>query len=227
MAEIKISAQLRPGKTKGYRHALRDRGKIPAVIYGKGISSEPVEIDVRELESVVRKKGRNALIDVVVRGRQKENKYVVMVKEIQREPIGGKIVHADLCKVSLKDKIHAAVPVVLKGESKGVKAGGIIQAGVRELDVECMPAQIPESIPVDISELDIGGHLTVADLPEMPEYKILNEPDSVLVTIVAPRMAEQPETAGAAGPVVAPVEPRAEKHETDGEEAGAKGEGEI
>lgn len=205
MVEVKISAQVRPEKTKKYIHNLRSKGKIPAVVYGKDINSEPIEINARELEAAIRSKGRNALIDLVVRGKQKENKYVVMIKELQRETMRGNLVHADLCKVSLEDKIHTSVPVVLRGESQGVKDGGIIQTGLREIDIECLPANIPENITVDISGLDIGGHLSIADIPESPDFRVLNDPESIIITIIAPRMAEQPETVGAAGPAVAPA----------------------
>ncbi len=215
MAETKMRAEIRLIKTKKYKHDLLEQGKIPAVVYGKGITSESIELNVKEFESVMRKKGRNALIDLVINSKPKEKKYVVMVKEVQREPVRGGITHVDLCKVSLKDKIHTPVPVVLKGEPHGLKNGGIIQTGLRTIEVECLPTEIPEAIPVDISSLEIGDHLTVADLPVMPGYKILTEPDGVLVTIIAPRMAEEAEAVKAEGPVITP----AEHEKEDGEGA--------
>lgn len=194
MVEVKLNASVRAGKTSRYKHNLRQTGKIPAVIYGNGISSEAIELDARDLESTLQKKGRNALIDLMVKGQRGDNKYVVMVKEVQRDPIRREIIHADLCKISLQDKVHTAVPIHLTGEAQGVKKGGIIQLGLRELEVESMPANIPESIAIDVSELDVGDHLTVANLPTSPDYRILNDQDSVIVTIVAPRMAEEPAT---------------------------------
>ncbi len=222
MAEAKMNAVTRSGGTKGYLNELRSQGKIPAVIYGKGIAGQSIELNIKDFESIIRKKGRNALIDLTVEGEDGPTKHVVMVKEIQRDPIRGDIVHADLYKVSLKDKIHAAVPVILKGESVGQKAGGIVQTGIREVEIEAIPTKIPDSISVDITSLDIGEHLTVGDLPAAEDYKILSEPEGILVTIVAPRMAEQPETTEAEGPAVAPAKEEAGPQE----EAGEKGEGE-
>lgn len=210
MVEVRIDAKVRTGKTSSYKHYLRETGKIPAVIYGNGISSEPIELNAKELESVMHKKGRNALIDLIVKGKQGDNKYVVMVKEVQRDPIHRDIVHADLCNISLKDKIHTAVPVLLRGDANGHKNGGIVQSELRQVDIECMPAAIPEALTMDVSNLEIGDHLTVADLPTSPDYTILNDPDAIIVTIVAPRMAEQPETTGAEGPAVATAKPEAQ-----------------
>lgn len=212
MVEVRINAKVRTGKSGSYKHYLRESGRIPAVIYGNGISSEPIELDAKELETVIHKNGRNALIDLIVNGKQGDNKYVVMVKDIQRDPIRRELVHADLCKISLQDKIHTTVPIILKGDAEGHKMGGIVQTGLREAAVECIPANIPESLSVDVSNLKIGDHLTVADLPTTPDCRILNDSESIIVTIVAPRMAEQPETIGAEGPAVAPAKPGAEAH---------------
>lgn len=205
MTEVKIKVLPRTGKSR----ALRRQGMIPAVIYGQGVSSEPVELSGRELENILLHQGRNALINIIQSGRKSPGKHVVMVKDLQRDPIKGSILHADLYKISLRDKIHAAVPVHLAGESPGVKKGGILQHGLRELEIECLPTKMPELIELDVSGLKIGDHLTVADLPDNPDYKILSDPGAILVTVVAPRMAEQPDTTETAGPAVAPAKPEA------------------
>ncbi len=222
MAGAKMNAVRRSGKTKGYLSYLRKQGKIPAVLYGRGIEGQSVELNAKEFEFIIHRKGRNAIIDLTVKGGGGQNKHVVMVKEIQRDPIRGEIVHADLYKVSLKEKIHATVPVVLRGESVGQRAGGIVQSGIREVEVEAIPTKLPESIPVDITSLDIGESLTVGDIPVCEDYKVLTGPEAILVTIVAPRMAEQPETTETEGPAVAPAEDETGKQEeAEGE---AKGE---
>lgn len=212
MVEIKINASPRPSKTNSYKQHLRGKGLVPAVVYGKGIANEAIEVDVKEVESAIRKKGRNALIDLVVKGKQNNNKYVVMVKEIQRDPIRREIMHVDLCKISMQDKIHTTVPVVFTGQAKGVVNGGIMQAGLREVDIECLPANIPENITVDVSSLDIGDHLAVADLPRSQDFQINSDPEAVLVTVIAPR-AVAAETANAPGPEVvpAPAKPKVEE----------------
>ena len=218
MAEVRLTVNSRVSKTRSHIHELRKQGKIPAVIYGQGVKSEPVEIDSRELHNILVKEGKNALIDLVLSGQKSAGKHVVMVKDLQRDPIGGRILHADLCKISLRDKIHATVPVLFTGESAGVSQGGILQHGLRALEIECLPAQIPEHLELDISSLNIGDHLTVASLPEHPDYRILSEPEGILVTVVAPRMAEQPETTEANGPVVASAAKADNTRETAGAE---------
>lgn len=206
MTDIKLIAMPRTAKSR----QLRRQGMVPAVVYGKGTGGESVELNSRELENVLLLQGKNALINLVLSGKKSQNKHVVMLKELQRDPIGGKILHADLCKISLRDKIHTTVPLHLTGESPGVKQGGILQHGLRELEIECLPAKIPEEIEVNLSGLLFGNHLTVSDLPEHPDYRIISEPGAVLITVVAPRMTEESEANGAAGPVVvpAPVKPK-------------------
>lgn len=193
MVEAKIGASLRPSTKGSYRHYLRDKGRIPAVVYGKGIKEQAIELDPRDLESVIRKKGRNVLIDLDVTGGPEQKKYVVMIKDLQRDPIRRDIVHADLCKVSLEDKLRTTVPLVLKGEAAGKKTGGVLQTGLRELEIECTPDKMPDVISVDISGLETGERLTVADLMVSGDLKILTEPDKMVVMVMAPRVAEDPE----------------------------------
>lgn len=195
MAEIRINAKPRTAKTKSYLHQIRHEGRIPAVIYGRGHSSQAVELDVREFESAIRKKGRNALMDLTVKGEKGQNKIVVMVKDMQRDALHGDIIHADLFEVSMNQKIHSRVPVVFKGEAKGQKAGGVIQAGVREVEVEGLPGNLPEVISIDVSNLDIGDHLTAHDIPSLEGCRVLTDPEATLVTITAPRRAEEIEKA--------------------------------
>jgi len=194
VGEIKINASIRPSKTNRYKHDLRKKGLAPAVVYGKGIDNVAIEVDVKDLESVIRKKGRNALIDLALRDKQGNNKYVVMVKEIQRDPIHREIKHVDLYKISMGDKIHTTVPVILAGDAQGRIAGGVVQAGLRDIDLECLPGKIPDNVKVDISSLEIGDHLTVADLPRNQDYQIISDPEAALVTILSTRVTDLTET---------------------------------
>lgn len=216
MVEVKINASVRPSKTSSYKHHLRGKGLVPAVVYGKGIDNVAIEVDVKDVETAIRKKGRNALIDLALRGKQGNDKYVVMVKEIQRDPIRREIMHVDLCKISLEEKIHTTVPVVFTGEARGLINGGIVQAGLRNIDIECMPANIPENLMVDISSLDIGDHLTVADLPHSENYHITSDQEAVIVTVVAARTAEAKETNDMPGPAVVPA-PAKKAEKAEGE----------
>lgn len=193
MGEITINAKVRAGKTGGYKHKLRDNGMIPAVIYGQDVKSEPIELDAKELDTIIHKKGRNALMDLVVKGKQENNKFVVMVKEVQRDPLKRDIVHADLCKISLKDRIHTSIPVIITGETEIQKKGGVVQHGLHEVDIECTAGNIPENLTIDISKLNIGGHISIADVSASPNFRILSDPAAALVSIDTVRAAVKEE----------------------------------
>ncbi|WP_418791329.1 50S ribosomal protein L25 [Phosphitispora sp. TUW77] len=193
MVGVKICASMRPNTKGSYRKHMRDNGKIPAVVYGKGIKEEAIELYAKDLESLIRKRGRNILIDLEVKEKPGQKKYVVMIKELQRDPIYRKIVHVDLCKVSLEDKIRTTVPVVLKGEPVGKKAGGVLQTGLRELEIECTPDKLPDIVSVDISSLETGQRMTVADLVVSDDLTILTELDKTVVLIAAPTIVEDPD----------------------------------
>lgn len=204
MVNVKLVANLRSSKTNSYTHQLRKKGLIPAVVYGKGVN-EPIEVEVKDIESAIRQKGRNALFDLGLKGKKNNNKYVVMVKEIQRDPIRRQIMHVDLCKISLGEKIHTTVPVVFSGEARGVINGGVVQHGLRDIDIECLPANIPDHLTVDVSSLDIGEHLTIADLAHDQDYRIISDQESVLATVIAPRTAEPIEKVDMPGSAVVPT----------------------
>ncbi|GAB4268301.1 50S ribosomal protein L25/general stress protein Ctc [Thermincola ferriacetica] len=190
MVEVKLRVQPRPNKTRSYKHWLRNHGKIPAVIYGKDLPNKLVEVDVRNLESILRNgAGKNAIINLTVE-EAKPHKLTVMIKDLQRDPVKGDLMHVDLQKISLSDKIHTTVPIHLTGEAEGVKKGGILQSGLRELEIECVPANIPDHISVDISGLDIGDSLTVADIAGQDGFAVKNDPATVIVSIVSPHWAE-------------------------------------
>ncbi len=195
MVEVKINAKPRMGTTSSYKHHLRNTGKIPGVIYGKDLPNKLVEMDVKSLESVLRTgAGRNAIINLTVQ-ENTPRKYTVMIKDMQRDPVKGSLLHVDLQKISMQDKIHTVVPIHFIGDSVGVKKGGIMQATLRELDIECVPTKLPESIALDISALDIGDVLTVGNLLNAQDgYAIVNDPETVVVSIAAPRLAEEIET---------------------------------
>lgn len=190
MVKVKLDARPRLSTAGSYKHSLRDQGKIPGIIYGKDMPNKLVEVDVKKLENVLRHgAGRNSIIDLSLEG-EKGNKITVMIKDLQRDPVKGQILHADMQKISLKEKINTTVPVHFTGESIGQKKGGIIQSGVRELEVECIPTDLPEHIDVDISTLDIGDSLTVSDLTLAGGCIITSDPSTVVVSIVAPRRVE-------------------------------------
>ncbi len=183
--ELKLEGRARTEKSSSYKRLLRMEGMIPAVIYGKNVGSLAIAVESRKLIKILNEAGSNALISMKIRENGKVKEYKVLVKELQRDPVRHELIHADFHQVSLKDKVHAAVPIHLEGAAPGVVAGGILTPLMRRVEVECLATKIPESIIVDISGLDIGGMVTVSDLMLPPDVKLLEDPHAPVVTVSA------------------------------------------
>lgn len=194
MGEFSLSVELREGRGKGVARKLRASGRIPGICYRRNAEAIPVSLDPKELDHLLRSasSGINTLIDLKVAGGGDFDGRQVLVKELQRDPISGAYLHADLYAVDLKQTIHISIPVQIKGSAIGVTlGGGILDHATRELDVECLPNAIPEEISVDVSSLEVGGSIHVRDL-EVPEGAvILNDPDVSIVSVVAPVIVEE------------------------------------
>ncbi|MBC7341995.1 MAG: 50S ribosomal protein L25/general stress protein Ctc [Clostridia bacterium] len=196
---LELEAEERQITGKGPAGRLRRQGYVPGVLYGKEVGSLPIKVKARELEGMLGRAGETTLIKVkVVPGeaeakKAKPKEYTALIREIQRHPTKGVLSHVDLLQVSLREKIVVEVPVRLIGEPAGVKEGGILQHGLREVEIECLPADLPEHLEIDISALGIGDKVTVADLSAPDGVKILSDADSVLATVVAPRLVEAEE----------------------------------
>ena len=219
----------RDGRGKNEARRLRVRGRIPAVVYGaraKGKAPEgvPVAVDPRQVLRILHSEaGANTLITLKLDGGESR----VMVKEYQLDPVTHQLLHADFYQLAMDRAISVTVPIVIKGEAKGVKLeGGMIDFVTREVQVECLPTDIPERIDVDVSELVLHQSIRLRDLPEHPKWKILNEPDTMLVHVVLPK-AEEVEATEEAEAVAAPADGEPEvikkgKTEKDGDEPAPK-----
>ncbi len=196
-------------ETFGKNEAVRTRqaGHIPAVVYGGGGSSDSVTVDPKLLSKILHSEaGRNSLIALNVDGTETK----VLVKAFQIDPVTHKLLHADFFRVAMDKVIRVTVPVHLTGESKGVKLqGGTLDFVHRDVDVECLPADIPEHITVDVSELTLGQGVRVKDLATDGKWTAVSEPENLIVHIVAPR-AEAVATTDAAAPAAA-AEPEVAK----------------
>ena len=194
MGEFALGVELREGRGKGVARKLRAAGRIPGVCYRRNAEPIAVSLDPRELDLVLRNasSGINTLIDLKVAGGGDFDGRQVLVKELQRDPISGAYLHADLYAVDLEQTIHVSIPIQLKGSAIGVTlGGGILDHATRELDVECLPNAIPGEFAVDVSRLEIGDSIHVRDL-EIPEgVEILNDPDVSIVSVVAPAVIEE------------------------------------
>ena len=205
-----LQVEKRDGRGKNEARRLRAQGRIPAVVYGAGKNTAvEIAVDPKMLLRILHSEsGVNTLIGLqgVEFGGGK-----VLVKEYQLDPIDHKLLHADFYAVAMDKAITVTVPVVLKGEPKGVKQqGGIVDFVNRELEVECLPGDIPEHIDVDISELMLHQGVRVRDLAEAAKWKAITEPDTMIVHVIALKAEEEPapaEGVAAAATAAAPAAP--------------------
>lgn len=182
MQMTKLSAESRADVGTSAAKRLRRAGKIPAVLYGEG-GSEPITLDEREFRHAVRGHSGTSVVQLTVGD---DKTVTAVVREVQREPTRDGIRHVDLQKVGMKDKINATVPVRLVGESPGDKMGGVLQHTAWDLDIKAVISAIPEAIEVDISSLEIGDSIHVADLAAREGVEIVTSPDSIIVSILTP-----------------------------------------
>lgn len=185
---ITLQAKKREDLTRRNTKQLRKEGLIPAVVYGKDQEAQTVSVDNIELLKTIRDEGRNAIISLEIENDKAVN---VMVHEHQTDPVKGDLIHVDFFAVNLSEEMDVAVQVRLEGEAQGVKDGGVLQQPLFELQVRAKPADIPEEIAIDVSNLNIGDSLSIADLPTTEEYEFLEDPETAVVVILAPDSAEE------------------------------------
>jgi len=209
VAESALVAQKREGTGKGVGRKLRAAGRIPAVMYGRGKENVALSLEPRALEKVLAtsQAGMNTLIDLTVEGGAKT---VVLVKELQREPVRGGLLHADLFQVDLTQTIEVAVPIHIIGTATGVAlGGGILDFNLREIEIECLPRSIPDHIDVDVSALEIGESLHVRDVALPEGVSLKSDPDLSVVSVVAPTAEEAPAAAPVEGEAAVAAAPAA------------------
>jgi large subunit ribosomal protein L25 len=204
---MNLKASQREAVGNGPSRVLRRDGKIPAILYGPKTDSIKLAIDKLELEPIF-KSGAVAqkLFKLKIEG--VDGVRNVMIKEMQKHPVSRNLLHLDLYEVSMGQKIKVMVPVVTTGKSAGVELGGMLQIIRRELEVFCLPDQIPENITVDITDLEIGDSLHVEDLPLEGDVEIPADVNFTILTILSPTAEEEEEV---------------EVEEEEGEEEGAEG----
>jgi large subunit ribosomal protein L25 len=195
MPEFVVAAENRLETGKNVNRRLRGRGMIPAVLYASGKQALAVAVSPHEIGAILKSaSGENTLFDLDLGGSRRK----VILKEFQREPLRGRLLHADLYEVALDKVINVRVHIELEGIPVGVKLqGGIVDFVTRELEVECLPADIPTKITLDISHLELGKHLRVSELKLGDKVKILAEPELVVAHVVLPKAEVVAETAAA------------------------------
>jgi large subunit ribosomal protein L25 len=215
VAENALTVETRPGVGKGFVRKLRAAGRIPGVCYGKGEPSVSISLDPRALRRLLERSeaGMNTLINLAVEGGGAFDGRIMMVRELQKDPVEGSYLHADLLAVDVQQLIEVSVPIRITGRAQGVELGGILDQVLRELELECLPLAIPSEILVDVSELDVGQSLHVSDL-ELPEGVTLrSDPGLSVVSVVAPAKVEEVAEEAEEAEEVEGEEPAAEEKE--------------
>jgi large subunit ribosomal protein L25 len=185
-----VEALRRDRRGKGAARSARREGRIPAVLYGHGEDSLSLTVDGRRFERMLHEISvENTLLDLALDG---EPARKVLVREIQRHPHRDEILHVDFFHVSMQEKITLEVPVVLSGTPSGVRLhGGILDHGMRDIEVLCLPSDIPEKVEIDVSHLEIGQSVRISDLT-IPNAQILGDPERSVVSVVPPTVMEEP-----------------------------------
>jgi large subunit ribosomal protein L25 len=217
-----IGAAPRTATGKGPARAARRSGRIPAVLYGHGEESVPLTVDAHSFVRLLHEVSiENTLIDLELAG---QTPMKVLVREVQRHPYRDMILHVDFFHISMQEKITVEVPVVLVGTAKGVRLhGGIQDHAMREIEVLCLPSDIPEKIEIDVSDLDIGDSVRVADL-KVPNVQIMADAEQAVVSVVPPTVMEEAVPEAAVAVEGAEPEVIAKGKEEEGETAPPKGE---
>ena len=186
MQQTRLDAQIRDTSGKGAARSLRRTGKVPAVLYGRDEEVLSLQIDGYAFQSLVRSRGANALINLDVTGNGEET---VIIKDLQHHPVKRNILHADFQRVSLDEKITTLVNIEIVGSAVGVRDGGILTLVRRQLNVSCLPLDTPESIQVNVNDLNIGQSIQVSDL-EIDDDNIEILDDSILqiVSVIEPKV---------------------------------------
>ena len=218
-----LEAHPREAGNKNHARRVRRDGKIPAVLYGAAKDALPVSVDPRQVSRILHSEaGHNTIFDLTLNGGERTK---AMIVDWQYEPIKGKLLHIDLKRIAMDKALRVNVPIVLRGVAEGVKTeGGILEQILREVEVECLPADIPSHIDADISHLVFGTVLRVSDLPHDPKLKFLTDANQPVahVTSVKEEVVATPE-AVAAEATAAPAEPEViKKGKQETEEEGAE-----
>ena len=221
MAQIIVEAAPRANRGKNEARRLRATGQVPAVLYGGKNEAVTLAVNTKQVTAILRSEaGHNTLFQVTLSGKQQP----AILKDWQVDPLTGSLLHVDLLRVAMDVRMRVKVPVHTFGEPAGVKQqGGIFETVTREVEIECLPTDIPTEFRVDVSELLIGKHLRVGEIPiDAAKVKLITDPDRVIAHVVALKAEEEKPAevvvADAAAPPAEPEVIKKGKKEVEGEE---------
>ena len=220
MELIELKAKIRTTVGNSPARVMRRQGQIPAILYGPETEPVLLAVAVNDLEQVLKKgKSGQVVLNLVIQNGETSTRPA-MIKELQTHPLSRNFLHVDFYEIAMDRKINVNIPVVTIGKSKGVEDGGILQIIRRELEVLCLPFEIPETIEIDISDLDIGDSIHVSDISLEGDVEFLEDAHFTIVTVLSPRVEEivEEEELEEDEEAVAEEEGEAAAPETEGEE---------
>ena len=224
METFTVEGQIRDTRGKGPARRTRLTGMVPATLYGGRKDAVSLSVNAKQVAKILRSEtGHNTIFTVTVAGGAEEK---AMVKDWQVDPLKGALLHVDLLRIAMDVKMRVRVPVRTFGEPQGVKMqGGIFEMVTREVEIECLPTDIPEEFKVDVTALMIGNQLRAADLPiDLAKAKLLTDPTRVLAHVVTLKKEEEPTVEAAVAAETAPAEPEVIKKGKKDEEGEGEGE---
>jgi len=188
LEQINLNARVRKTTGNSPARSLRREGRIPAVLYGPKTEPILLSIDSREFEQIAKKSTiGSVLLNLQIQNGDSTSRPA-MVKELQTHPVTHRFLHVDFYEIDMQRKIKVMVPVVVRGKAKGVEDGGLLQIVRREIEVLCLPTEIPEAFEVDVSDLDIGDAIHLEDIQTVGNIEIVEETNVTVVTVLAPKV---------------------------------------
>ena len=212
MELIELNANIRTTVGNGPARRLRQSGQLPAVLYGPGAETVLLSVNISDFDQALKKSGASQLLLNLVIQDSETYTRSAMVKELQTHPVSRNFLHVDFYEIAMDRKIKVKVPIVTTGIAKGVELGGVLQIIRREIEVLCLPFEVPESFEIDIADLDIGDSIHVKDISQEGEIEFLEDEHFTVVTLLTPKIEEEEEPP--------------EEEEEEAEEAAVEGEAE-
>ncbi len=210
MELIELNANIRTTVGNGPARRLRQSGQLPAVLYGPGAEPVLLSVNISDFDQVLKKSGASQLLLNLVIQDSETYTRSAMVKELQTHPVSRDFLHVDFYEIAMDRKIRVKVPIVTTGMAKGVELGGVLQIIRREIEVLCLPFEVPESFEIDVADLDIGDSIHVRDISQEGEIEFLEDENFTVVTLLIPKIEEEEEPA--------------EEEEEEAEESAVEGE---
>ncbi|MEB8416287.1 50S ribosomal protein L25/general stress protein Ctc [Enterococcus casseliflavus] len=196
---VSLEVTKREVRPRSLRNKLRHEGKVPAIVNGYKVESTPIAVNAAELEKILRENGLNTVITISLEGK----KVNTLIKEYQSDTFTRNLTHVEFLSVDMNEETEVEAEVTLIGESAGVKAGGVLAQNLYTVVVSATPDKLPERVEIDVTSLEIGDSLTVADLPKNDEYTIVTDPEEQIVAVTEPQeISEDEEVGEAAEPAV-------------------------